>query len=78
MYSEVGKVDASGKYISMCASAKDIQRHWNFKIEDYIFDPADGEARVCLGIHRQKIVILSGCLGMTNYRKSAYNSSCRI
>lgn len=49
MYLEVGKVDVSGKYISMCASAKDIQRHWNFKIEDYIFDPADGEARVWFG-----------------------------
>lgn len=49
MYSEDGKVDASEKYISMCASAKDIQRHWNFKIEDYIFDPADGESRVWFG-----------------------------
>lgn len=33
----------------MCESAKDIQRQWNFKCEDYIFDPADGEARVWLG-----------------------------
>ena len=49
MYSEDGKVDTSGKYISMCVSAKDIQHHWNFKIEDYIFDPADGEARVWFG-----------------------------
>ena len=37
-------VDTSEKYIKMCESAKDIQRQWNFKIEDYIFDPADGEA----------------------------------
>ena len=46
MYSEDGKVDESEKYISMCASAKDIQLQWNFKIEDYIFDPANGEASV--------------------------------
>ncbi len=28
----------------MCESTKDVQRQWNFKIEDYIFDPANGEA----------------------------------
>jgi hypothetical protein len=28
---------------------KDIQLQWNFKIEDYIFDPAEGEARVWFG-----------------------------
>jgi len=33
----------------MCESAKDIQRQWTFKMEDYIFDPADGEARVWFG-----------------------------
>lgn len=42
-------MDTSGKYVKMCESAKDIQRQWNFKIEDYIFDPADGEARVWFG-----------------------------
>jgi hypothetical protein len=42
-------VDTSEKYIKMCEVAKDIQCQWNFKIEDYIFDPADGEARVWFG-----------------------------
>ena len=37
-------MDTSEKYIAMCESAKDIQWQWNFKIEDYIFDPTDGEA----------------------------------
>jgi hypothetical protein len=39
-------MDISEKYIKMCESAKDIQLQWNFKCEDYIFDPADGKARV--------------------------------
>jgi hypothetical protein len=42
-------VDTSEKYIKMCESAKDIQWKWVFKMEDYIFDPADGEARVWFG-----------------------------
>jgi hypothetical protein len=42
-------MDTSEKYIKMCESARDIQRQWTFKIEDYIFDPADGEARVWFG-----------------------------
>jgi hypothetical protein len=33
----------------MCSSAKPIQHQWNTIIEDYIFDPADGEARVWFG-----------------------------
>ncbi|RPJ78584.1 MAG: hypothetical protein EHM20_03560 [Alphaproteobacteria bacterium] len=47
-------MDASEKYIKMCESAKDIQRQWNFKIEDYIFDPADGEARVWFGYPKEE------------------------
>ena len=42
-------MDTSEKYIKMCESAKDIQRQWTFKIDDYVFDPADGEARVWFG-----------------------------
>jgi hypothetical protein len=48
-YQRMVKVDTSENYIKMCKSAQDIQRQWNFKIEDYIFDPADGEARVWFG-----------------------------
>jgi hypothetical protein len=42
-------VDTSEKYIKMCESAKPIQHVWNPIIEDYIYDPADGEARVWFG-----------------------------
>ena len=42
-------MDTSEKYIKMCESAKDIQRQWTFKIDDYVFDPVDGEARVSFG-----------------------------
>jgi hypothetical protein len=42
-------MDTSEKYIKMCEFAKEIQHQWNFKIEDYVFDPADGEARVWFG-----------------------------
>lgn len=42
-------MDTSRKYIKMCESAKAIQCQWIFNFEDYIFDPADGEARVWFG-----------------------------
>jgi hypothetical protein len=41
----------------MCESAKDIQLQWNFKCEDYIFDPADGEARVWFGYSSKEEII---------------------
>ena len=47
-YSEEGLMDTSEKYIKMCESANNIQLKWTFKMEDYIFDPADGEVWVWL------------------------------
>jgi hypothetical protein len=57
MYSEDGYMDTSENYIAMCESAKDIQLQWNFKIEDYIFDPAEGEASVKSTIKCRNIFI---------------------
>jgi hypothetical protein len=62
-------MDISEKYIKMCESAKDIQLQWNFKCEDYIFDPADGEAMCGLDTRQKKR--LSGCQERTNYKKYA-------
>jgi hypothetical protein len=50
-------MDISEKSIKMCDSAKDIQLQWNFKCEDYIFDPADGEARVWFGYPSKEEII---------------------
>jgi hypothetical protein len=42
-------MDTSEKYVKMCEAAKSIQHQWNGKVDDYIYDPADGEARVWFG-----------------------------
>jgi hypothetical protein len=42
-------MDTSEKYVKMCESAKEIERRWNFKNGDYIFNTVDEEARVWFG-----------------------------
>jgi hypothetical protein len=48
MYSEDGLVDTSEKYIKMCSLAKDIQRQWVFKSDDFVFDPDFEEVQALL------------------------------
>ena len=70
-------MDISEKYIKMCESAKEIQLQWNFKIEDYIFDPADGEARVWLGYPSKNMSRLSGYQGRIRFKKFDSNFTNR-
>ncbi len=62
-------MDTSEKYIKMCESAKAIQRQWNLKIDDYIFDPADGESRVWFGYPSKEYEELIWHLDRINCRR---------
>ena len=77
LYFEDGFGGYSEKFIKMCEFAKDIQRQWNFKIEDYIFDPADGEARVWFGYPSKEYVEMIWLPRQDQYKKYASSFTCR-